>query len=248
MHACYTARGGHACTQVPTHECCFGGAHSTTPLRPLHAPARCTRLPCDGCAACASFRTLYTGSAGGQRRPGSAGSSYEMPRAGRGEASRVPSAPLSARRDATRPGAQRLPLRTPRVGRLVPCVERPRCVLTAGPHHAAPCLCCGAHRALCCGAHRALLQEDAAGMRRGQPPLSSRAGRVPGRRPSEDATSLRSDEDTISEATVGQALNAIRGGGKDWQKRVRVVHMRRCGLLCTVCASGGWAAPAGARA
>lgn len=61
-------------------------------------------------------------------------------------------------------------------------------------------------------------------MRRGSAPLTSRAGRVPGRRPSEmDTTSLRSDEEAISEATVGQALNAIRGGGKDWQKRVCVV-------------------------
>lgn len=58
-------------------------------------------------------------------------------------------------------------------------------------------------------------------MRRMQAPMGSKAGRVAGRRPSEDATSLRSDEDVVSEATVGQALNAIKGGGKDWQKRVR---------------------------
>lgn len=73
-------------------------------------------------------------------------------------------------------------------------------------------------------------------MRRPQAPLTSRAGRVAGRHPSEDGTSLRSDDDAISEATVGQALNAVRMAGKDWQKRVCENKRGVCGG--SVCTSG----------
>lgn len=114
------------CMQVSSTDGCFRGPHCQAPLRP-HCPARCADRICvyrvcinmeKSCPVNIVPHAHYitTGSSGGLRRPGSAGSAYEMPRAGRGgEASRVATAPLSARRDTSRSTAQRLPLRTPRV-------------------------------------------------------------------------------------------------------------------------------------
>ncbi len=73
-------------------------------------------------------------------------------------------------------------------------------------------------------------QEDAASLRRPvTAAISSCSTRVPGRRASRDERdgsiggySLQSNEDgvIVEAASVVQALNAIRSGGRDWQKKV----------------------------